>query len=118
MDGVWNVGPLFTIYHSTTRSMARFGLLALNQGRWDGEQIVEEARFTDSTRSSQDINPSYGNLWWLNGNASYMVPGGQDVYTGPLVPNAPADLHATMVIVRMGKASDPDNPLTWSAGMS
>jgi CubicO group peptidase (beta-lactamase class C family) len=125
MDGVWNVGPIFTIYHSTTRSMARFGLLALNQGRWDGEQIVDEEWFTDSTRSSQDINPSYGYLWWLNGKASYMVPGGQDVYTGPLVPNAPADMHAAMgaedqrlyvvpsramVIVRMGEASDPDHP--------
>ncbi len=125
MDGSWDVGPIFTIYHSTTRGMARFGLLALNRGRWNGVQVVDEEWFAASTTSSQSINPSYGYLWWLNGKASYMVPGGQDVYTGPLVPNAPADMYAAMgaedqrvyvipsramVVVRMGEASDPDNP--------
>jgi CubicO group peptidase (beta-lactamase class C family) len=125
MDGFWNKGLIFTIYHSTTRSMARFGLLALNKGKWDGEQVVKETFFSESTTPSQDINPSYGYLWWLNGKTSFMLPGGQTVYSGPLVPNAPSDMYAAMgaedqriyivpgkkmVIVRMGKASDPDNP--------
>lgn len=125
MDGFWNFGTIFYIYHSNTRSMARFGLLALNQGKWNAEQIVNEAFFSAATNTSQDINPSYGYLWWLNGKSKYMVPGGQTVYPGTLVPNAPADMYAAMgasdqriyvvpskkmVVIRMGDASNPDNP--------
>ncbi|KYP15573.1 serine hydrolase [Flavihumibacter sp. CACIAM 22H1] len=125
MDGFWNFGTIFTIYHSTTRSMARFGLLALNKGKWKEEQVVPEAYFTESTSSSQSINPSYGYLWWLNGKTTYMLPSDQTVYTGTLVPNAPADMYAAMgakdqriyvipgkkmVVIRMGEASDAANP--------
>jgi CubicO group peptidase (beta-lactamase class C family) len=125
MDGYWNNGLIFKIYHSNTRSMARFGLLALNKGKWKKEQIINEPFFIESISSSQNINPSYGYLWWLNGKTSYMVPGGQTVYQGLLVPNAPADMFAAMgaedqriyvipgknmVVIRMGNASDPANP--------
>lgn len=125
MDGFWNNGIIFKIYHSNTRSMARFGLLALNKGKWINEQIINEDFFNESSSTSQNINPSYGYLWWLNGKSSYMIPGGQTVYQGTLVPNAPLDMYAAMgakdqriyvipsknmVIVRMGEASDPANP--------
>jgi len=125
MDGYWNNGVIFKIYHSTTRSMARFGLLALNKGKWKDEQVLNESFFTECTSSSQNINPSYGYLWWLNGKTRFMVPGSQTVYENTLVPNAPADMFAAMgaedqriyvipgmnmVVVRMGDASDPQNP--------
>lgn len=125
MDGYWDQGTIFTVYHSNTRSMARFGLLALNNGKWEDEQIINETFFAESTTTSQNINPSYGYLWWLNGKNTYMIPGGQTVYDGPLVPNAPADMFAAMgamdqriyvipsmnmIVIRMGEASDPDNP--------
>ena len=105
--------------------MARFGLLALNKGKWKNETIINEPFFLESISTSQTINPSYGYLWWLNGKSKYMVPGGQTVYPTTLVPNAPADMYAAMgaedqriyvvpgknmVIVRMGDASDPSNP--------
>lgn len=125
MDGFWNNGVIFKIYHSNTRSMARFGLMALNKGKWNNEQIINETFFNESTTTSQSLNPSYGYLWWLNGKSSAMIPGGQTVYPGTLVPNAPADMFAAMgasdqriyvipskkmVVVRMGDASDPANP--------
>lgn len=125
MEGVWNNGIIFKIYNSNTRSMARFGLMALNKGKWNTEQIINETYFTESISTSQNINPSYGYLWWLNGKTSAMIPGGQTVYPGTLVPNAPADMYAAMgasdqriyvipskkmVVVRMGDASDPGNP--------
>jgi CubicO group peptidase (beta-lactamase class C family) len=99
--------------------------LALNKGKWESNQVINETFFTESISSSQTINPSYGYLWWLNGYPTYMVPGGQTVYTGPLVPNAPADMYSAMgasdqriyvvpskkmVVIRMGDASDPSNP--------
>lgn len=125
MEGFWNNGLIFKIYHSNTRSMARFGILALNKGKWDNEQIINEAYFKESISSSQNINPSYGYLWWLNGKSNYMVPSTQTVFQGTLVPNAPADMFAAMgaedqriyvipsknmVIIRMGNASDTANP--------
>lgn len=125
MDGSWNNGIVFKIYNSNTRSMARFGLLALNKGKWKEDQIINESFFNESISSSQNINPAYGYLWWLNGKTSYMVPGGQTVYEGLLVPSAPADMYAAMgaddqriyvipsknmVVIRMGDASDPANP--------
>lgn len=125
MDGYWNYGTVFTVYHSTARSMARFGLLALNNGNWDGEQIIDESFFTDSHTTSQSINTSYGYFWWLNGKSNFMLPGDQTQYPGPLIPNAPADMFAgmgaldqrvyvipsrNMVVIRMGNAADPANP--------
>jgi CubicO group peptidase (beta-lactamase class C family) len=125
MDGAWKDGLIYNIYHSNTRSMARFGLLALNKGKWKTEQIINENYFIESTSTSQNINPAYGYLWWLNGKSSSMIPGGQKVYQGSLVPSAPKDMYAAMgasdqriyvipsknmVIIRMGEASNPANP--------
>ena len=125
MDGFWKDGFIFKIYNSNTRSMARFGLLALNKGKWNNEQILNETFFSESTNTSQNINPSYGYLWWLNGKGSYMIPGSQSIFQGSLVTNAPGDMYAAMgasdqriyvipsknmVIVRMGNASDSANP--------
>jgi len=120
MEGFWNNGIIYRIYHSNTRSMARFGLLASQNGNWDGEQIVNENFFVESKTTSQSINPSYGYLWWLNGKSNYMIPSNQTVFSGELVPNAPDDMVAAMgkdeqriyivpsedlVIIRMGEAS-------------
>lgn len=125
MDGFWNMGLIFKLYHSNTRSMARFGLLALNNGKWKVEQILNEAFFKESINSSQNINPSYGYLWWLNGKSNFMVPNSQTVFPGMLVPNAPSDMYAAMgaedqriyvipsknmVVIRMGNAADKANP--------
>lgn len=125
MDGFWNYGLIFTVYHSNTRSMARFGLMALNNGKWKNEQIINQAFFNEAINTSQTINPSYGYLWWLSGKSGAMIPGGQTFYPGNLIPNAPADMYAAMgaedqriyvvpsrkmVVIRMGDASDPLNP--------
>ncbi len=121
MEGFWNYGPIFKIYHSDTRSMARYGLFALNKGKWEQEQIINANFFNNSIQSAQNINPAYGYMWWLNGKNEFMLPGSQDVYQGALVPNAPSDMYAAMgaseqriyvvpsknmVVIRMGIASN------------
>ena len=122
MDGYWLYVDYNHLYHSTARSMARFGLLILNQGTWGDEQIInDEAFFTAMTSPSQNINQSYGYLWWLNGQASYMLPSVQLVFPSQLAPSAPADMIAAigknsqlinivpsenLVVIRMGE--DPD----------
>jgi len=72
-------------------------------------------------QSSQPMNPSYGYLWWLNSGATYLVPGLQFPFVGPLCPAAPLDLYAALgkndqkihvvpskgwVIVRQGNSSN------------
>ena len=64
------------ILSSTARDMARFGLLALNRGRWNGVPILaDSAWFASSWRGTPPDNAGYGLLWWLNGSTNYRPPG-------------------------------------------
>lgn len=108
------------VFFSKPRSMARFGLLALNRGVWNGNDILgDDAYFQEMITPSQALNNSYGYLWWLNGQTSFMVPGSQFVFSGQLAPNAPPDMFSALgkngqqinvvpslgtVVVRMGNA--------------
>ena len=85
------------VFFSTARSMARFGLLILNQGNWNGNQIMTDTNyFNQMVNTSQSFNNSYGYLWWLNGKSSYMAPGLQFVFNGSLNPHAPNDMIAAL----------------------
>lgn len=124
MDGVFSYVGYDNVFSSTTRSMARFGLLIQNNGEWDGTQILsDEDYFSQMINTSQALNESYGYLWWLNGKSSFMLPGTQFVFDGSLFPNAPNDVIAAlgkngqiinvvpsenMVWVRMGNASSTE----------
>lgn len=44
---------------------ARFGLLFLNEGNWDGQQVISREWVTNVQNSSA-ANASYGYMWWLN----------------------------------------------------
>lgn len=45
--------------------MARFGLLLLRRGRWNGRQLLSE-RWIAMATSPTPIQRDYGFLWWLN----------------------------------------------------
>ncbi len=122
MNGVFMYSGFNNIFNSTTRSMARFGLLILNNGNWDGNQIMSDTNyFNQMLNSSQMLNKSYGYLWWLNGKSSSMLPGSQFVFNSDITPNAPDDLVSALgkngqiinvvpsenlVWIRMGEAPD------------
>lgn len=137
MSGAWIRNGFNNVYFSDARSMARYGLLALHQGVWDGDTIMHDQHyFEQMVTPSQDLNQSYGYLWWLNGQASHRLPRVQVEFTGPLIPSAPQDLIAglgkndqklyvipseNMVVVRMGEASgvslfaaSPFDELLWA----
>lgn len=57
--------------------MARFGYLALNEGAWDGQQVVPAAWMAEATAPSQEVNPRYGFLWWLYEEGTALVEPGQ-----------------------------------------
>jgi CubicO group peptidase (beta-lactamase class C family) len=124
MNGTWFTSGNNIIYNSTTRSMARFGLLMLNKGKWENNVILNENYCNEATNTSQNINLSYGYLWWLNGKANYHLPQSQTTYQGSIIPTAPNDMFMAlgkndqkiyvipskkMVVIRMGDAADNAN---------
>ena len=124
MDGFWFKSENNIVYSSTTRSMARFGLLILNKGKWENTTILDEFYANESTNTSQNINLAYGYLWWLNGKSSYRIPQSQVTFQGSIIPTAPADMFMAlgkndqkiyvvpskkMVIIRMGDAANSTN---------
>lgn len=124
MSGAWIQTGDFSVYWSTTRSMARFGLLIYADGKWESEQIIPESFLNDAVNTSQNLNDSYGYMWWLNGKSSYRLPQSQIQFPGELIPSAPDDMYAALgkndqkiyvvpskkiVVIRMGDAADDEN---------
>ena len=124
MTGSWLPYLGLSVYRSDSRSMARFGLLALNNGKWENNQIVPQNYFQNATTTSQNINLAYGYLWWLNGKTSYHLPQSQLQFNGTLIPSAPSDMYCALgkndqkiyvvpskklVIIRMGDVADGEN---------
>ncbi|HVG13598.1 MAG TPA: serine hydrolase [Chitinophagaceae bacterium] len=121
MNGMWIKTGFNNVYFSTPRSMARFGLLLLNKGKWNADKILADANYLSAqTNSSQTLNPSYGYLTWLNGKSGYMLPQTQFTFNGSLIPNAPPDTYAALgkndqkiyvipsqglVVIRMGESA-------------
>lgn len=62
----------------TARDMARFGLLFLREGRWNGQQVVPRDWVKSSTTSYSDAraNGGYGYMWWVATNGKHL-PGVQ-----------------------------------------
>ena len=123
MQGSWSSLSYLNLFSSSTRSMARFGLLALNNGVWNGNTIVSNSYFNAMVTTSQNLNKSYGYLWWLNGKESFIGTDSQ-VFSGAIIPNAPNDMFAALgakdqkiyvvpskniVVIRMGDAAGGDS---------
>lgn len=124
MTGAWLQTGDFNVYWSTTRSMARFGLLTYANGKWENEQIIPENYLNEAVNTSQNLNQAYGYLWWLNGKPSYRLPQSQAEFNGSLIPNAPNDMYCALgrddqkiyvvpskhiVVIRMGESADGVN---------
>jgi CubicO group peptidase (beta-lactamase class C family) len=104
--------------------MARFGILNLNKGIWNGTTILsDQAYFNSMINTSQELNLSYGYLYWLNGKSSFKLPSSEENFSGKLIPNAPDDLFAglglndqklymvpslDLIVIRMGEASNEE----------
>jgi CubicO group peptidase (beta-lactamase class C family) len=116
--GIWLDG----VFYSRPRAMARFGSLILNKGIWENDTIIKDTSYyKEMIQTSQNLNASYGYLWWLNGKQSYKIPGTILTLPGKLFPTAPNDLFAglgkndqklyvwpsqNIVIARMGNSAD------------
>ncbi len=63
----WGWGDLKLAPHD----MAKLGYLFLNEGRWDGQQVVSAAWAKAATSGG-----SYGYQWWLKPSGAYFATGG------------------------------------------
>jgi CubicO group peptidase (beta-lactamase class C family) len=97
---------------ASARDWARLGNLYLQNGVWNGEQIIPGAfvKFVSTLAPAwvADHNPVYGGFFWINGDGSYPVPksayfmsgaGGQ---TTMIIPS-----HG-LVVVRLGHFKGED----------
>lgn len=128
MNGVWLPSGYNNVYFSNARSMARFGILVQNNAVWSTDTLMKDTSyFRKMINTSQNLNLSYGYLWWLNGKSSYMLPQTQFVFSGSWAPDAPQDMIAALgkdgqilnvvpsmgiVLVRMGEAPDSSFEIT------
>ncbi|MEP3209949.1 MAG: serine hydrolase [Maribacter sp.] len=93
---------------ATTRDWAKFGLLHLNKGNWNGEQLFSPEWIDYITTPTEGSNGTYGAHWWLNSEGKYPdVP--KDLYSangfqGQRVYIIPSK---DLVIVRTGLAEAP-----------
>jgi len=134
IKGLFVKSGYLNVFYSNARSMARFGILLLNKGIWDGTTILSDTQyFKQQTNSSQQINPSYGYLTWLNGKSSFMAPGSQIKFNGSLNPDAPNDMFSAwgkngqyinvvpsqkLVLIRMGNAPGGSGSASMAVGFN
>jgi CubicO group peptidase (beta-lactamase class C family) len=117
VDGL--LSPFNRVVVSRALDMARFGLLISRESTWEGQEPLLNSAFADQMlKPSQPLNPSYGYLWWLNGQESFIPPGFSISVQRDLIPAAPPDMVSALgmnsqvlsivpsmglIIVRMGR---------------
>jgi CubicO group peptidase (beta-lactamase class C family) len=94
--------------NATARDFARFGLLYLRDGTWDGRRILPQG-WVDHARQLRSIDPDdgkgYGAQWWVTGDehGSFWANGyeGQSVLVSPGL---------DLVVVRLGRTDASHSP--------
>jgi CubicO group peptidase (beta-lactamase class C family) len=92
-------GHLFMRPHD----MAKIGYLFLNNGFWDGKQIISSKWINSSTSKfiETDLMPGYGYHWWITGPDVYISAGNK----GQFIMVAP---DKNIVVVFTGRLSPED----------
>lgn len=89
--------------YATARDFARFGLLYLRDGVWDGQRLLPEG-WVDDARTIRSVDPDdgrfYGRHWWVRGDqhGTFWANG----YEKQLIVCVPA---LDLVFVRLGKTA-------------
>lgn len=107
----------FAFLEMTPRAFARIGRLLLQEGAWEGEQLIP-AGYIAQARTGTDANPCYGYLWVNNlGTGCPQTGPTLTWFERPWMPTLPSDSFALsgmfdqlvivipsldMVVVRMG----------------
>ena len=94
---------------ATTRDWAKFGLLYLHKGNWNGEQLFDESWAKYVSTPTNTSNGNYGAQFWLNAGGKFPdVPKNMyyaSGFQGQMVAIFPSH---DLVIVRMGLSEEFD----------
>jgi CubicO group peptidase (beta-lactamase class C family) len=112
-DATWNLDSersgfekMESGLNATALDYARFGLLFLHGGKWNGRRVVSEewVRAATATQTTTDYDNAYGYFWWVDverpGRFYAFGKYGQYIYVAP---------DANAVIVRNGRDWGIDN---------
>ena len=120
---------LYMNARTSCRDNARFGLLFLRNGCWNGERVLSKEWVEAATSPSTSLNRGYGYWWWLNGEEPILdsvdfepkSPGGMhsfapdDAFCAVGLGNQFIEVIPSLdlVVVRMGTAPQ-DVPGAWA----
>jgi CubicO group peptidase (beta-lactamase class C family) len=101
--------------YATARDYARYGLLYLNDGVFNGERILPEGWVKYTTTPASDSKGGYGSLFWLN-QSKYYPAAPEDMYScnghdGQLIFIIPSK---ELVVVVVGYSPKPDRVLKFN----
>ncbi|MFI5034924.1 MAG: serine hydrolase domain-containing protein [Acidimicrobiales bacterium] len=103
--GVWVASSFL---HATALDFARFGLLYLRGGEWNGQRLLSRA-WTDTAQRPLSRDEESGDLyawqWWVTGDeyGTYWASG----YEGQMINVVPA---LDAVVVRLGRSPEENGP--------
>ena len=103
--GTWVAG---SYVHATARDYARFGLLYLRDGMWDGRRLLPEG-WVDAGRTPRSVDPDDGHLygahWWTRDEplGTFWAAG----HDGQFIDVCPA---LDLVLVRLGRTGAERSP--------
>jgi len=103
--GTWVAG---SYVHATARDFARFGLLYLRDGVWEGRRILPGG-WVDDGRTPRSVDPDdghlYGHHWWTRDDpfGTFWASG----HDGQYIDICPA---LDLVLVRMGRTGSDRSP--------
>jgi CubicO group peptidase (beta-lactamase class C family) len=107
-DVEWSANPRgitigWSELYMRPHDMTKIGYLYLNEGLWDGEQVVPAAWVEASTRKhiSATLQDGYGYQWWVDGADVYMALG----YSGQYIVVVPKK---DMVVVFVSDLEERD----------
>lgn len=87
----------FCCINARAHDFAKIGRLYLNNGNWNGKQVVSRKWVEESVTPGDGGTDFYKNQWWLVGNGNYQAAGilGQYIFVNP---------SKNLIIVRLGKS--------------
>jgi hypothetical protein len=82
--------------------MAKIGLMVLNKGRWQGDQIVSELWIKKSLQTLSELpdDKGYGYGWWTNDRVGYYEAAGRGRQTISVIPSK------NMIVTMLGGEFD------------
>ena len=85
-------GRAVTGLEMSGRDMAQMGLLVLNRGTWNGEQLISRTYWQTMVSPGSSANPAWCFMWWRNDQNHFMTPYMDRVFQRPVIPEAPTGL--------------------------